>query len=168
MRKYHSIKFDVIEKKVKLPNGTQYISSTVVHKPVAVIIPILNGKILTEHQYRHDIDKWIYELPAGFLEGKITLKKLAMKELHEETGYIAGKMKLIFKAYAAPGTSTEMYYYYLAEDLKKEKKHLEKYEMITTKWRSIEQLLKMIKENKITDGKTIQGILYYYNFCKSE
>ncbi len=166
MRKYHSVKFDVIEKKIKLPNGTEYTSSIVVHKPVAVIIPVLNGKILIERQYRHSPGEWMYELPAGFLEGKVTLEQLAVKELHEETGYIAKKMKFLFKAYAAPGTSTEMYYYYLAEELKKEKQHLEKYEMITVKWMSIKQLLSMIKKNKITDGKTIIGILYYNNFVK--
>ena len=58
------------------------------------------------------------------------------------------------------------YYYYLAEELKKERQHLEKYEMINTKWLSIKQALKMIKQNKIIDGKTIQGVLYYYNFVK--
>ncbi|ASI13750.1 ADP-ribose pyrophosphatase [Candidatus Mancarchaeum acidiphilum] len=168
MRKYHSVKFDVVEEKVKLPNGTEYISSIVVHKPVAVIIPVLNGKILIERQYRHSPGGWMYELPAGFLQGKITLEGLAKKELHEETGYIADKLTFLFKAYAAPGTSTEMYYYYLAENFRKEKQHLEKYEIIKTRWTSIEQLLNMIKKNRITDGKTIIGILYYYNFCKVE
>ena len=100
------------------------------HKPVVVIIPVQNGKILIERQYRHTLNKWLYELPAGFLNTKITLKKLAEKELHEETGYIPKKLTFLFKAYAASGTSTETYYYYLAEGLKKEKQHLEKYETI--------------------------------------
>ena len=166
MRKYHSVKFDIVEKSVKLPNGTQYTASIIVHKPVAVVIPVLKGKILLERQYRHSLDKWLYELPAGFLQGRTTLKKLAAEELHEETGYVAQKLTFLFKAYAAAGTSTETYYYYLAEGLKKEKQRLEKYEMITTKWLSVEQILEMIEQKKIVDGKTIQGVLYYYNFVK--
>lgn len=166
MRKYHSIKFDIIEKKVKLPNGTQYISSIMVHKPVVVVIPVLGGKILLEKQYRHSAGKWLYELPAGFLQGKISLKDLAAKELHEETGYIPQKLTYLFKAFAAAGTSTETYYFYLAEKLKKEKQHLEKYEMISVKWFNIKQAMKMIKDNKIVDAKAIQGIFYYYNFVR--
>ena len=166
MRKYHSIKFDIIEKKIKLPNGTHYISSIIVHKPVVVIIPVFGGKILLEKQYRRSVGKWLYELPAGFLKSEISLKELAAKELHEETGYISQKLTYLFKAFAASGTSTETYYFYLAEKLKKEKQHLEKYEMITVKWFSIKQAMEMIKENKIVDAKAIQGIFYYYNFVR--
>ncbi|MCL4379643.1 NUDIX hydrolase, partial [Candidatus Marsarchaeota archaeon] len=155
MRKYHSIKFDIVEKEVRLPNGTKYTSSIIVHKPVVVVIPVLGDKILLEKQYRHSVGKWLYELPAGFLNKKISLKKLAAKELHEETGYISQKLTYLFKAFAAVGTSTETYYFYLAENLKKEKQHLEKYEMINVKWFSINEAMRMIKENKIIDAKAI-------------
>lgn len=166
MPKYRSYKFYIVEKKVKLPNGKQFMVSIVVHKPVVVIIPVLNGKILLERQYRYSFNKWLYELPAGFLHYKMPLKKLAVKELHEETGYVAQKLTYLFKAYAAAGTGTETYYYYLAEGLKKDKQHLEKYEKIRVKWYSMKQALEMIKDNKIVDAKAIQGILYYYNFVK--
>ena len=100
------------------------------------------------------------------MDKKISLKQLAAKELHEETGYISQKLTYLFKALAASGTSTETYYFYLAENLKKEKQHLEKYEMISVKWFGIKQAMKMIKENKIVDAKAIQGILFYYNFVR--
>ncbi|HUC38569.1 MAG TPA: NUDIX hydrolase [Candidatus Acidoferrum sp.] len=168
MRRYHSVKFDVVEKRVKLPNGAEYTASIIVHKPVAVVIAVIDGKILLEKQYRHSVNRWLYELPAGFLQGRISLKKLAEEELHEETGYKANKLTFLFKAYAAVGTSTETYHYYLAEGLKKEKQHLEKYEMISVEKVGIKEVLRMIKQNKIVDGKTIQGVLYYYNFIASK
>lgn len=31
---------------------------------------------------------------------------------------------------------------------------------------SVKQILDMVKQNKIVDGKTIQGVLYYNNFVK--
>jgi len=82
---------------------------------------------------------------------------LRQRNFHEETGYIPQKLTYLFKALAASGTSTETYYFYLAENLKKEKQHLEKLEMINVKWSSIKQAMKMIKENKI-DAKAILGI----------
>lgn len=166
-RKYHSVKFDVVEKRVKLPTGAQYTASIILHKPVAVIIAVADGKIVLENQYRPSLDKWLYELPAGFLEGGISLEHLAANELHEETGYLARKLTFLFSAYAASGTSDETYYYYLAEGLKKDKQHLEKYEMINKiRLVGVRQLLQMIKQKKIVDGKTIQGILYYYLFVR--
>ena len=119
-----------------------------------------DGRIIIEKHYRAPIGKWILELPAGHIEKGETPVKAARKELYEETGYKARSMKLLYKAYVSPGLFTTISYTYLARGLTKHEK-TDNEEMIGVKEIRFSEALAMIKSNKITDRKTISGILYY-------
>ncbi|MEM3753444.1 MAG: NUDIX hydrolase [Candidatus Micrarchaeaceae archaeon] len=129
---------------------------------VAVILPILsNGRILMERQYRFPIKKYIYELPAGDIKKGERPEDAAMRELEEETGYIAGKLRFMFRAYASPGISTETFNMYVATGLKKTKQRLDYSEFISLREVSISDALSMIEKGRIADSKTIACIMYY-------
>lgn len=59
-------------------------------KPDGVIIYSLYGenhdKVVLVRQYRVSIDSYIYELPAGLVDGDESYQEAAIRELHEETG----------------------------------------------------------------------------------
>ncbi|MEM3253152.1 MAG: NUDIX hydrolase [Candidatus Micrarchaeaceae archaeon] len=136
-------------------------------RDVVVILPILNGgSIIMERQYRFPMKKYIYELPAGHIEKGEKPFDAAMCELEEETGYAAGRMRLMFKAYSSPGLLTEKLYVYSAENLKKTEQKLEYGEFIHLKKISIKAALSMIRSGKITDLKTIAGIIYYVRMMR--
>lgn len=54
-----------------------------------VIYPILKeepGKIVMIRQYRYPLDAYLYELPAGLVDGGETPAQAAIREMKEETG----------------------------------------------------------------------------------
>jgi ADP-ribose pyrophosphatase len=144
---------------VVLPRGRKTERETVVHRGAVAIVGMDKGKILMERQYRHAVGRVLWEIPAGTIEENEKPQECAKRELMEETGYIAEKMKEIIRFYVAPGYSTEVIYVYLANRLKREKVSLEEDESIETQFIPIEDALDMIRTNKIEDAKTIIGLL---------
>jgi len=65
--------------------------------PGAVAVAALTGdnKMILTKQYRHPLRKVICDLPAGGMREGETPKEAALRELEEETGYTAEKLKWI-------------------------------------------------------------------------
>ncbi|QGA53340.1 NUDIX domain-containing protein [Sulfolobus sp. E5-1-F] len=159
MKIFSGKKFEVFIDKVKLPNGYERELEFVKHRGSVVIIPrINNNEIIMIRQFRPVIGKWIYELPAGTIEEGEDPLNTAKRELVEEIGYEAGKMTEIISFYASPGITTEYMRLYLAEDLKYVGAKPEPYEIIEPIRVSIDEAIKMVRERKIEDAKTIIGV----------
>jgi ADP-ribose pyrophosphatase len=153
-----------VEEETMLIKGKESVVEKVVLPPVAVIIPFIDkDTVLLEKHYRPVIDKYILEVPGGKVEPGEDPKVAAVRELEEETGYAAGKMEFLFKAYKSPGVITELAYFFKATELKKTEQHLEDTEDIDLKPFKLEEVLKMIKRNEIVDVEVVAGIL----FCAS-
>ena len=59
------------------------------HAEGIVIYPVLKeepDKLVLIRQYRYPIDAWLYELPAGLIDGEETAAQAAVREMREETG----------------------------------------------------------------------------------
>src|SRR5207344_3373320 len=85
----------------------------------------------------------------------------AGRELLEETGYEAGRIKKIAECYAMPGTSDEMVHLFLATELIKRQQSLDIGEVIS-EIRAFTggELSGMIARNEIRDAKTLVGLFY--------
>jgi NTP pyrophosphohydrolases including oxidative damage repair enzymes len=163
MEIYKGKKFNVCLDRVILPNGKEKIIEKVEHKGSVVIFPILNDKIILIRQFRPVINQYIYELPAGTLEGNNIIEE-AKRELLEETGYEAREIKYLFKFYPSPGISTEIMHVVLAKDLTYKGRKTEEGEVIEVEMKTIEEIKYMILKGEIIDGKTIASFLYYINY----
>jgi len=146
--------------------GDRIFSREVVEHPGAVaIVPLLNDKtILMIKQYRHPAGEFLFEIPAGTLEKNESAEKCAYRELIEETGYRAEKLKKLTSCYLTPGYSDEFIQIFLASDLKKTRQKLEDDEFIEVLFLSIKEVKEKIKNGSIKDAKTIAGILYLFLF----
>ena len=141
--------------------GKEHLIEKVLLPKVVVVVPFLDkDTVLMEMHYRPVIDKHILELPAGKVEIGEKPKAAAGRELTEETGYKAGKLEFLFRAYSSPGVTTEDEYFFKATNLKKAKQNLEEGEDLDLKPIKLNELLRMIKRNEIDDLKTIAGIIY--------
>ena len=104
----------------------------------------------------------MYELPAGKLFKGEDPQHCAVRELEEETGYIAGKIMKLGVIATTPGFCTEVLHIFLAEDLTMGKINREEgeYGMVVREY-PLEAIEEMIREGEIFDAKTLSGILYY-------
>jgi ADP-ribose pyrophosphatase len=157
---YRAKNFQIKVKKVRLPDGGSMDFASLIQQPGTNIIPLIDkDTILLNYQYRPAVKKWLYQLAGGIIEKDETPLQNAHKELEEELGYKATKMKLMAKFYTAPHVSNEFQYVFIATGLKKTKAHLEKGEMIKPRRVKIRDAIRMVHGGKITDSSTIIGLL---------
>lgn len=120
------------------------------------------GKIVLVRQYRNAIDDYSLELPAGKLDAKDEPTiACAKRELLEETGYRCETMEQLVTIHSLVAFCDEKIDIFLATDLRKECQKLDAEESIEVEWYSLEELKQMIFAGKITDAKTVAGIMAY-------
>ena len=158
---------DVRKDKVRLPNGRTSTREWINHPGAVCIIPILpSNKIALVKQYRYPVLDHMIEIPAGKLEKKEDPLHCAKRELEEEIGYKAKKLTLLTHIHPAIGFANEKMWIYLAEDLEKTENKLDIDEFVELFPLELDEALKMIWDSKITDVKTIIGLLWYEKLYK--
>jgi ADP-ribose pyrophosphatase len=136
-----------------------------VHPGAVVVLPFLpDGRILLIRNRRYAIGQTLIELPAGTMERNEDPINCAGRELQEETGYTAGRLKAIGNYFTAPGILTEHMYAYAAYDLQRGRPALEDDEDIELLPATWEEAIDMIRDARIKDGKTIATLLMYEKF----
>ena len=158
---YKGTLLDVRRDEVSLPNGKISAREWIKHPGAACIIPVLpDGKIALIKQYRYPVQAEMIELPAGKLDPGEDPENCARRELEEEIGYIAGKLTFVCNIHPAIGFASEKMWIYLAEDLVKTTKNTDHDEFLEIMSTDLTEAVKMVWAGKITDVKTIIGILW--------
>ena len=157
--------FSVERQHVVEPNGSHSTKDIVRHPGSAVILPVLDdGAIVLIRQFRVAINQEVWELPAGTRDDKETFLQTARRELKEETGFRAAKWKKLVDYFPSPGFLNERMAIFVARDLEAGSASPEEDEQISVKPVSMKGAVRMIKEGKICDSKTLIGILYFQTF----
>ena len=155
--------FDLKQYKVELPNKGRAEWDVVVHNGAAVIVAVTKqNEIVMVRQYRPGTEEVMLELPAGRLDSVVEDREhCALRELREETGYTAGKIKLLLTLHPLPAYCTEEVSIFLAEDLEAGKQDLDDDEFVDVELHKLPCLLDMIANGGITTMSAVIGILYY-------
>jgi len=148
---------------VKLPNGETSTREWVDHPGAVCIVPILpSGEICLIRQYRYGPRQEFIEIPAGKIDKGEKPLDCARRELSEEIGYAAKKLTFLTKIYPAIGFSNEMMWMYLGENLNKTERNLDQDEFLELVPVTIQQAFDWVKSGRISDVKTIIGILWVH------
>ena len=152
---------DVRNDEVIFPSGSKSTREWINHPGAVCCIPVLeNGDICLIKQYRYAIRKYVIELPAGKLEIGETPIGCAKRELEEEIGFEAKKIRFLTMFYPAVGFVNEEMHLFLAEDLKKTNTNPDEDEFIELIPKTLDQAVEMIYSGEITDAKTIIGLVW--------
>ncbi|AYD40580.1 NUDIX hydrolase [Clostridium fermenticellae] len=148
--------------KVKLPNGRE-VKREIVNHPggVAILAYKDSETILMVEQFRKPVEHMLLEIPAGKIEKGEKPEVCASRELEEETGYKAGKLKYLGKIVTSPGFCDECIYLYKAQELYKGSDGLQdEDEFINLRELNVKTVKNMIKDGMITDAKTVAIFMF--------
>ena len=154
--------FWVTEDEAEEPGGVNIKRSVVRHLGSAVMMPVDDKKrVLLVRQYRLPAEKMLWELPAGRIDEGENALQAAKRELIEETGYRAKTWKKLVTFYPSPGYVQEKMTIFLATNLSAGEAAPMDDERIETRWFTQKEMAGMIRSNKLVDGKTMIGYLYF-------
>lgn len=155
---------DYYQDTVQVPNGNVVKWDFIGHKGAAAMLAVReDNKLLMVRQYRNALDRYTLEIPAGGLNcAEEPTRDAAIRELEEETGYIAGEVRPLISIYTTVAFCNEKIDIYLALHLKRRvSQHLDEDEFIDVKACELEELVQMIYEGRIQDSKTVGAIMAY-------
>ena len=162
---YQGPVFGVQRDHVREPGGIEATRDVVTHSGSVVVLPVFrDGRILMIRQYRYAAGDFLWELVAGRKDPGETFIAGARRELHEETGYSARKIKKLIEVFPTPGFVNERMVIFLAEGLTEGAPNPEEDEQITTRKLPLRDAERWIRSGRIRDAKSVAGILYYSKF----
>lgn len=149
---------------MQIPNGNTAVWDFIQHKGAAAVVAVKeNGNLIMVKQYRNALERETLEIPAGGLNADEPMEQAALRELQEETGYVAGKSEFLISIRTTVAFCNERIDIYLATDLKSGVQHLDEDEYVEVVEYSIEELVEMIYQGTIQDSKTISALMCYYD-----
>jgi ADP-ribose pyrophosphatase len=154
--------FRVTEDEAVDKTGWKMKRSIVRHRGSAVMMAVdEKNRLLLVRQYRLPANQFLWELPAGKTDEGETVAQAAKRELIEETGVRAKTWKKLVSFYPSPGYVQEKMTIFLATGLTQGESAPMDDERIETRWFTKKEVRELIASNKILDGKTMIGFLYW-------
>jgi ADP-ribose pyrophosphatase len=132
------------------------------HPGSVVIVPVLDdGRLVLIRNRRVAVGDTLWELPAGTLERDERPDVAAARELEEETGYRPRSVRHLSSFYSSPGFLDEILHLYVGEGLAFVGQRLDPGEEISVAELDVDEVMTMIADGRIRDGKTIAGVLMW-------
>jgi ADP-ribose pyrophosphatase len=155
---------------VRFPDGTTSEMDMVRHPGASAIVPFMSDpdgddpQLLLLRQYRYAAGGYIYEVPAGRLDGDEAPADCAVRELKEETGCSADRMEPLFTMFTTPGFTDEKIHVFMATGLTHGESAREADEFVDVVIMGLAEALELIRTGEIMDAKTALSILYVAGF----
>jgi ADP-ribose pyrophosphatase len=182
-RHFANAHLEVVTDHVRMPSRSQPRTWTIVHRKAAVIVAPMtrDGRIVLIRQERIPIRRAIWEMPSGQIDNTVaggglsavalakaddpgrpeTMEQVALRELREEAGYELakdGELVPLGHYFSSPGFTDERGYFFLARPVQPCKEGPARDEgesILDCREFSVEEIRRMIAENKIRDANTL-------------
>ena len=153
--------FDVDREEVRLPHGRTVTVDVVRHPKSVVLLPVPEaGHVILIRQYRHAVNQWLWELPAGSVDEGETPEQAARRECHEEIGQVPETIVRLAAMFPTPGYCDEEMIFFRLSGLTEptEAAAVDEDEDIEARTFAIRDARDMIRRGEITDMKTVVGL----------
>jgi ADP-ribose pyrophosphatase len=153
-----NIRVDTVEK----VSGKKTTREVVEHSDcIAVVALDKQGHVLLVRQFRHAVDRFLLEIPAGGIDPGEEPIDSVRRELQEEIGYFPRKIEKLGGFYSAPGYGTEYLHCFVATDLVPARLIAEDTEDIELVRVSLDEIPQLIASGEICDAKSIAALLIF-------
>ena len=153
--------FSVTRDNVRMPNGRTVSVDVVRHAKSVVIVPVPEpGKVILIRQFRHAVNAFLWELPAGSVDDDESPESAARRECHEEIGLVPATIVRLSAMYPTPGYCDEEMIFFRVSALEEsdEQAHVDEDEDIEAKTFELREAREMIRRGEIVDMKTLVGL----------
>ena len=154
---------------VRLPDGATTVREYIKHPGAVVILPLFDdGRVLLERQFRYPLNRVFIEYPAGKIDPGEDPLACAKRELQEETGYTATEWQFVCTIHNAIAYSDEHLDIYLARGLTAGPSRLDDGEFLEVFTAPLTDMLRWVREGKVTDVKTVIGTFWLEKILAGE
>jgi ADP-ribose pyrophosphatase len=132
---------------------------------VNVVAVTAQGRMVLVRQFRFGIDAFSLEIPGGVMEAEESPVDAALRELREETGYVAAQGRIIGWVHPNPAIMNNRCHFVLAEGVVHTDKLAwdpdEEMEVVTA---PVEEVLGWAREGRIRHSLVIGALFCYLGF----
>lgn len=157
---YRGEKIDLALQAVRLTGGGMKDREVVVHRGAVALVAMVDADhVCLQKNFRYSANTTLIEVPAGTIDPGETPDATAPRELAEETGFRAGRIRRVAEWWVSPGVFTERMHLYLCEDLTPgdpDHQPDEQLENLIVPWA---EAVRMAHDGRIVDAKTIVSLL---------
>ncbi|HQJ15952.1 MAG TPA: NUDIX hydrolase [Candidatus Omnitrophota bacterium] len=158
---FHGRLLKLYSRSIRLPNGFVAGFEIIKHPGAALVIPFMDrDTVIMLRQLRPVIGRYLYELPAGTRSVGESARRCALREIIEETGFLAGSLTRVGTIYPVPGYSTEKIDIFSARSLRRAAVRPEQDEILECIPMGRATVRRMFKSGMIVDAKTICALSF--------
>ncbi len=150
---------NIEQMEVKVGAKGWHVYQIVRHPGGVGVLPVHYDRTVTLiRQLRPAAGASLLEIPAGRLNPGEDPAACGRRELAEETGLTAAFLSPLGVLHSSPGVFDEVIHLFLAGGLSQEEASPEHYEEIETVRLPLDEALRMARDGRISDGKTIAAL----------
>lgn len=145
---------------VELPDGVRF-EQYVLRVPAAAMVVVLDGadRVLMMWRHRFVIDRWVWELPGGYLDPDEESAICAAREVEEETGWRPRSMERLLAFQPMVGTIDQPNIVYLARGADNTGAAPDVNEAERIGWIPLADVPRLISDGKIVGAGSVSGLL---------
>ena len=144
---------------VELPDGVQF-EQYVLRLPKAAVVVVLNDndEVLMMRRHRWIIDRWVWEMPGGYVDDQEEAAASAAREVEEETGWRPRTMQFLCSFQPMVGTADAENLVYLARGADDTGAAPDINEAQQVKWIPLDEAVERIAGGEIVGAASVVGI----------